>query len=780
MQRPFAVFAAGLLLALASFVGAKPPDLPDDPPIIVATPVETQVAQASLLQQAVATTLMYNAHPIMLLSGQAVCETPVAKPVPTPVVCPCVHPYPVDRHCVAEYGCRTVLENLELLHQAQEKFAEAKKLAKAGRYYESVALLDEVRRLCPGSNYEQIVDEFVSGLCQQHSCFVEDCTMDYQQPVCGNGWWVPCCGSGLCWFSQVCDKLTRCTGEEVCAEPCEGPCPCPEVCVQPRVAVGCGLRCVEGVPLCVRMMQTPITAEYHCVPLGVVLDGLRGCTGIPLKVESQVCSHQPVSLCVCGAPMGVALDMILQPVGYCAQVRGNVVVITKTCSEAVTPKVTRTEEACEYEGVRMCGQSCEEPCPEPKPAVACDCPFSGGKPVSRRMIVRRGEPGVREHVRGLMKACYLAMEQGRHAKAVELVRQAQAMDPQAVAADPVVYKLHLTSTTQPSVKCGRVACEEACSTPASCPCPCPCPGVKSAQVVPCLPKATVDVVTMDKLIEICQCPTTGCNTHLGTKSYCAEQCETPTCGKTCAKGCCAEGCCVAKCVGKGCCTTTKVTTNSCPLVKIFKVALEANKHGCCCSQAKTCCAANTCEKTCGKGCCTTTKVTTNGCPIVKIIKVALEANKNGGCCSQATSCAKACCSAKTCAKICGKVCCEAKACAAKVTSNCPCEAACCPVVKKAEKCPLVKMLKAFHAAKVAKASKCCCEEGKCGCAEGKCCDKGECCCTEKTSGDEAQGEVSVYIGFSSSGGLSINVSVKPKPETKKVTPATKKTKLISH
>ena len=42
-----------------------------------------------------------------------------------------------------------------------------------------------------------------------------------------------------------------------------------------------------------------------------------------------------------------------------------------------------------------------------------------------------------------MKACHLALSDGRHAKAVQMAREAYALDPMRVATDPVVYKMHL-------------------------------------------------------------------------------------------------------------------------------------------------------------------------------------------------------------------------------------------------------------------------------------------------------------------------------------------------
>ncbi|HZY88190.1 MAG TPA: hypothetical protein VFE78_25365 [Gemmataceae bacterium] len=51
--------------------------------------------------------------------------------------------------------------------------------------------------------------------------------------------------------------------------------------------------------------------------------------------------------------------------------------------------------------------------------------------------------GAHEQVEGLMRACRLAAEAGRHAKAAELAREAYAMDAERVMADPLVYKMHL-------------------------------------------------------------------------------------------------------------------------------------------------------------------------------------------------------------------------------------------------------------------------------------------------------------------------------------------------
>src|SRR5262249_48829188 len=59
---------------------------------------------------------------------------------------------------------------------------------------------------------------------------------------------------------------------------------------------------------------------------------------------------------------------------------------------------------------------------------------------------------IRVQAQGLLKACYLALAEGRHRKAADLARQAHALAPELVEADPIVYKLHLLrgSATAPA------------------------------------------------------------------------------------------------------------------------------------------------------------------------------------------------------------------------------------------------------------------------------------------------------------------------------------------
>jgi hypothetical protein len=71
-----------------------------------------------------------------------------------------------------------------------------------------------------------------------------------------------------------------------------------------------------------------------------------------------------------------------------------------------------------------------------------------------------GKAGVAEQVAGLMKACRLAAESGETGRAADLARQAYALDPERVTADPLVYKMHLlTADTQKGAECPAAPCQ---------------------------------------------------------------------------------------------------------------------------------------------------------------------------------------------------------------------------------------------------------------------------------------------------------------------------------
>jgi hypothetical protein len=85
------------------------------------------------------------------------------------------------------------------------------------------------------------------------------------------------------------------------------------------------------------------------------------------------------------------------------------------------------------------------PCPEARQTPSSEA--CGGSVCPKCEMLHAKHAGKEEMVNGLMKACYLAFGEGRYAKAVDLARQAYAIDPARVEADPLVYKMHLLGQT---------------------------------------------------------------------------------------------------------------------------------------------------------------------------------------------------------------------------------------------------------------------------------------------------------------------------------------------
>ena len=113
--------------------------------------------------------------------------------------------------------------------------------------------------------------------------------------------------------------------------------------------------------------------------------------------------------------------------------------------------------------------------------------------------------GVAEQVAGLLKACRLAAEAGDTVHAADLARQAFALDPERVAADPLVYKMHLLTTSGPKCKprCGR-ECPD--NPEAEEVLPPPTEEAEPPQALrPCLPAVDPQVVSaLDALLPECK------------------------------------------------------------------------------------------------------------------------------------------------------------------------------------------------------------------------------------------------------------------------------------
>jgi hypothetical protein len=121
-------------------------------------------------------------------------------------------------------------------------------------------------------------------------------------------------------------------------------------------------------------------------------------------------------------------------------------------------------------------------------------PEEGVDPAPKSARMHANLPGVREQVDGLMKACRLAMADGRPAKAADLARQAHALDPERVKADPLAYKLCLLEWKEEPCPAG----------PKSPKCPaCPQPGqnVEKVTLCPHLPPIDPGVVQAREVLE---------------------------------------------------------------------------------------------------------------------------------------------------------------------------------------------------------------------------------------------------------------------------------------
>jgi hypothetical protein len=96
---------------------------------------------------------------------------------------------------------------------------------------------------------------------------------------------------------------------------------------------------------------------------------------------------------------------------------------------------------------------------------------------------------IKLQVDGLMKACRLEMKCGRQAQAAQLAREAYALDPVRVAADPLVYKMHLLEYVPGSeADCEPDIPTTSCGTPATCPGENCCPDQQGCK--PCVADST--------------------------------------------------------------------------------------------------------------------------------------------------------------------------------------------------------------------------------------------------------------------------------------------------
>jgi hypothetical protein len=292
-------------------------------------------------------------------------------------------------------------------------------------------------------------------------------------------------------------------------------------------------------------LQRPVSVTFSNTPLRQVLDDLATVRGINIVIDEAALADQganpdqPVTIKLEQVSLKSALNLILRQCRLCYVFKDEVLLVT-TESAAHPPEI-RTYPI----GDLLDDDECEGE-PEPKPSEPGEesliklikntvQPKSwsdmGGPgtieyfPVAKTLVVNQTmpvhdqigdllaalrrdlddeaaeedseaeqdlpapekqpeqpQPGVEEQVRGLMKACRLLMGEGLHAEAAELARQAYALDPESVMADPLVYKMHLLADRPSKRSCDST---ERCEPSGQDVCPyCPAPGKPIPGVVP--------------------------------------------------------------------------------------------------------------------------------------------------------------------------------------------------------------------------------------------------------------------------------------------------------
>ena len=485
MLRHLTAACLAALLALnvvAHRSSAKPPDLPDDDPIIVAVP-------ESVGSPAVSGAYLFTIDPLVEIGREAEPERIGTMPV---CESPCPYkPASADRRTLTEADAKampTVMGNLSALKKAAREIDRARKLGVAGKMTEAIKHLDKARKLCPGSSYAQRADEVMNELLEAKT--ETGAAEEQEKPSCPDG---------------GCTQLTRIQNAGACcmsqiASYCEK--------VQATAAQHAG--CCPKVS---DIAGRSVSLKFDRTPLARVAGELTTILGVPVELDPLAFQmrglsvQMPITVYIENLPVTAALDILCRPLGLEAQVSAEAIRITSpvvtscgtgcctrgypTACESACPKCEKMDSG--LTGSIVLNErnfDCEKGCPK-----ACEtaCP----KCEKMHQEVVKKAAGVAEQVDGLMKACYLAIGEGRNAKAADLARQAHALDPKRVEADPLVYKLHMLAEES--------QCEE-CETPASRPtCPaCPKnPVEENISLRPALPAVDPDVVVaLDRVLTV--------------------------------------------------------------------------------------------------------------------------------------------------------------------------------------------------------------------------------------------------------------------------------------
>lgn len=468
-----------------------------------------------------------------------------------------------------------VLTNLQNLIDAEDLLKVAEKLRERGQVCEALDCYEIISKLCPGSRYEEMANQartqmfsgIYTGTCETEApCVKPEETSSAYVPACQP----PTASSASTEPSKKTEDWKS------------------------------GLK---------KLLQTSVTLNYSVAPLSQVVDEIRALYGVNLVLDSQAIKaagidpDTNVTIKVDEISLRSALKLTLHQAQLKYVYKDEVLLIVPEKKAAIKSTL----------GVWS------------TPGVMFPCGFwnhlaDGKKPISKV------EPGVCEQVRGLMKACRLAVETGRHQKAIQLAREAFALDAERVSADPLVYKMHLVSiSTHPYVCVAR------------------CVGAGVGYVV--------GGKCCGTLIGGAIGATAGAYVVGGKKCCCGEG---TSCGHQCSECKCSQagGCPVTRFLGRS--KWLRVTVHT--VFSFYKLVLSSyhvKAEGGCCT-----------EKKCGKGCggCSEKKCG-KGCPVgcsKQCGKGDCECSKKGSCCCETKKKCTGCCgspctpgSDKPCSKGCG-------------------------------------------------------------------------------------------------------------------------------
>lgn len=409
-------FGLAALLALTGFTAAKPPDLPNNPPIIVATPASP----------AVTTTILYNVHPF-------IAYLPQEEPAP----CTRVMGQPIQPALQASQ-CRSVLDNLAALEKATTLLTEAKVVARQGRYSEALERVAIVRALVPGSCCDQqaaaVLAEVVSAMrdAQFQKAFVEALQQIEEEKLAACGGLAKCQQFGLCWATQL-----RQLGEQL----------------QTQAAAQ-------------RVERQRAGWEY----LGQVLD--QGCVLGFEVFDCFLCQatgcRMPRLINVYSSDPNARMQQLLSSSAELQQLERDWKQIwiedqpVHLTPERIHGGTSAAPANCCKDGKCCKTEECQQPAVGVKMCHGSECPKCEQLHAA---YVKQKQAGIEEQVTGLLKACYHAIEEGHFEKASDLARQAHALDAERVAGDPLMYKFGLFEAKPSEEKC----CPEKCCPEKCCP-----------------------------------------------------------------------------------------------------------------------------------------------------------------------------------------------------------------------------------------------------------------------------------------------------------------------